>query len=304
MRWLLISAIAACGGAAPTPQPPAAQPAAPDDLVDVIALGAPTRQLVRYQFKVGQTEDVDFDMQMTQTMSFDDTALGARQQRNEVPTVRTRIRMTVNSIDADGAAKVTWAYTASGVAPEARVEPQMRQVLDEAMGKFVGTRGSMTVSVRGASTDVKVDIPAGVDQQMRDGILQTLESLKRMYIAFPRDPVGIGAQWDIKARLPMMGASVDTTYRYKLVEATGRWIKLSVDMVQQAGPQPIEQGALRGKLISLSTKGRGTSSLPLDRLVPDAKVDAKTEFSFTIGDHDEMKVAAVMEVAMTMKPVK
>ena len=305
MRWLLISVIAACGGAAPTTsQPPATQPATPDDLVDVIALGAPTRHLLRYRLEPGQVEDVDFDMRMTQTMSFEDATLGARQQRSEVPTVRTRIRMTIDAVEPNGDARVSWAYTASAVAAEARAEPEMRRTLDQLMGQFVGTHGSMKVSQRGSSSDVQLELAPGVNQQMKDTVMQTMESLKRMYIAFPRDPVGIGAEWDIKARLPMMGASVDTTYRYKLVEATGTWIKLSVEMLQVAGPQQIEQGMLRGKLVSLSTKGRGTASIPLDRMVPSVSVDAKTEFAFTIGDHDEMKVGAVMEVGIAMRPVK
>ena len=102
----------------------------------------------------------------------------------------------------------------------------------------------------------------------------------------------------------MMGAGVDTTYRYTVVELTERWVKLGVDMIQTAGPQPIEQVMLKGKLISLNSKGKGSVSIPLDKMVPDTKLSSTTEFAFSVGDNDEMKVGATLVIGMAMKPAK
>ncbi len=295
----------ACGGSAPAPQLPApTEQSTPDDLVDVMTRGAGPKYTLRYTLRTGQVEDVDFDMRMTQVMSFQDAVIGNRDQRTEVPTVRTRIRMTVDGMEPNGDARVSFVYTASAVAPEVQVDQNMRDAVDGVMQQFVGTRGSMVVSARGASKDVEVKLPDAASAQIKELVAQTMESLKRMYIAFPRDPVSIGAQWEIKARLPMMGGSVDTTYRYKLVEATDKWVKLSVEMLQTAGAQPLQQGMLKGKLVQLTSKGQGTASIPLDHLVPESKIDATTEFAFTVGDSDEMKVNATMVIGMAVRPVK
>jgi hypothetical protein len=180
----------------------------------------------------------------------------------------------------------------------------MRQTLDDAMQQFVGVHGSMTLTPRGTSRDVDIQFPDAMTPAMRDSINQTMEAMKRMYIAFPRDPVGIGAQWEIRAQLPVMGATVQTLYRYTLVEATATWVKLSVVMLQTAERQPIENGAMKGNLVKLTTKGRGIASIPFSKLAPTAKIDSSTEMAFTIGDHDEMRVSATMQLGIQIRPAR
>lgn len=305
MRSLLIFLVIGCAGAqAPIASPPVTAPATADELVDVIGVGAQPKVTLRYRFVAGQTELMDFEMTSATTMTFDDPTLGNRTQHTDVPALRTRIKMDVASLDPNGDAHARFSYLSTKVAPEAKIDAAMRQTLDDAMQQFVGVHGSMTLTPRGTSRDVDIQFPDAMTPAMRDSINQTMEAMKRMYIAFPRDPVGIGAQWEIRAQLPVMGATVQTLYRYTLVEATATWVKLSVVMLQTAERQPIENGAMKGNLVKLTTKGRGIASIPFSKLAPTAKIDSSTEMAFTIGDHDEMRVSATMQLGIQIRPAR
>jgi hypothetical protein len=225
---------------------------------------------------------------MKQDMQLQDPVAGPKQVHNELPTMRSRVRMELASVASNGDASMVFVWEESRIAPEATVEKRMRSVLDNMLVKFVGLHGTARITPRGESRDLVLEPPANPDP----------------LVTRSHEPVGVGARWEITTMTAVLGASVSSTMRYELVHLEGNAVTCEVDVTQQASVQPLTlQDGVSGDLKQLVSHGHGTVTFLLDRLVPTGKLAMTSTFQFTFASGGtEMLADMKMDIAISTRP--
>ena len=124
-------------------------------------------------------------------------------------------------------------------------------------------------------------------------------SWRRIY---PEQPIGLGAEWEVKLPMKMMGMTIDQTVRYELLELDGDIGKLKVGFEIDVSGSPTFPGMPLGIKVEFDKfegEGDGTMAFDLTNLVPqsDAAIKLSIEASFSgPGSDGEMSMDADLKV--------
>lgn len=294
------------GSPAPTPpQQPVSASVPMSDPVRVENTGAGPKQRLRYRLKPQSSKRIELDLAMVTEMHMDDPVIGVHDNKSEVPTMRSRMKVDVGAIDASGTAAMEFLYEDCRIAPEARVADFMRAQLDPMLAKFVGMRGRARLTARGTTEAMVFEAPPNADPMVTKSLDQMKDQMKNFYVALPDEPVGVGARWEIDQINQLMGASITTKLRYKLIALEGSTATCDVTITQDAASQTLDLGGMAGRLDSLHSSGHGRISFPLDRIVPTGTLAMETKFAFAVASGQSETIAkATIHVDIATRAVK
>ncbi len=126
---------------------------------------------------------------------------------------------------------------AESVLPEGVSSQQMAEV-DQGVRALDGTRGRFDVNRQGIVVDA--DIPWSQGQERIHPRVALMIANVRSAIAtvpLPREPVGVGAVWEVRRPLRIWSARVTQVTRYELTDRVGSRFRVTVTIQQKAAKQ-------------------------------------------------------------------
>jgi hypothetical protein len=225
--------------------------------------GSPRREM-RYRAVAGKRERTSIRQQTTNEISI----AGRRLYKQEAPAVESTFDLMVDSVEPGRFVCSAWIVRSEAI-DWARfgdeVGPSLRRSLEEIRGLKV----HVTIDEHGAP--LARELPSLDDFEIDRGIaMQTLKSMSGSVVAFPSEPIGIGARWTVVDRdgAPSNLAG-PVSFDYTLTAVRGDRLELDVIGRLPTDPHPIEIGFDQVNTYSGSEmKGARKLVVDLTRILP------------------------------------
>jgi hypothetical protein len=260
-------------------------------VVVLLEPGAEPRAPLRYKLTNGKRAAMDILM----TMSMEITMNGQKQPTAAIPPMRIVMETTITEVMSENEASYFFRVTDAGVAETAGYDPAAVSLLNTQLATIIGAKGTAKVDSRGFNTDVTMDLPAGLDPQMRQMMESTRQSIEQMSSPLPEEAVGLGAKWELRQLIEQSGMKMKQRTRFTYVEGDGASGKLEAETKQIAENQKITTNGVTVDLESLKGSGKGIVNFDLAYLVPTkslVELDTETVVS---------QAGAKVDMAMKMK---
>lgn len=240
--------------------------------ITLVDAGANPREVLRYRFQSGFSEQAALDLNVDMALSM----AGQTLPLGSVPPIHMQMQLRTAEVSPDGAARLQFELLSAQAAGD---DAQAAQV-NQALASTKGLSGWYRIDPRGQVTESHVDAPAG--NNAAGAVLQDLEqSMQQMAAPFPQEAVGTGARWRVTQNVTSNNMRMAQTAEYTLRERSGNRVVLDVKMIEAtldaAGGLP--PGA---KLDSVKMQGGGNTTIQLDRLVPTGRIDADLDLALSI----------------------
>lgn len=313
-RLLALVLLVACKDPKPERPPP---PPAPHDGVTLLSPGAAPLQVVRYQLTKGArtTSELVYDIE---TKTEDPTGAQAGSQARDLPnatapagkptgkpgkpaarppvkgpadvtaevggaspTLIVTLETEVQDVLADGTAKLRVAVVKTAV----RERDGSRVPTDLVSGEATATEGVAfleTLAPDGEISDARVDAAAKLPDKARARIEGLLQGLVQSAMRLPHEPIGAGATWVERKRLPEGGIRVLTETTYTLASITGATIAYTSSTKVSGGPQTLTQEGVKVEVSEPHGRGETKGTLDLSRYVLDVMSTSTFSAAMTI----------------------
>jgi len=259
-------------------------------VVKLIKAGAEPHQKLRLEAKVGQSEK----MKMVMDMNMDINLGGRAAPKASLPPMVMSMVLSVTDVKPNGDIRYDFELTKSDVGNRAGVAPQVAAAMKDALGKMVGMNGYAVVSDRGFNKDAALKLPPGADAQTQQVMAGMEQAMQQLSAPLPEEPVGIGAQWELRQALSQNGIAIQQVATYDLVGIDDKLITANVTLKQTAPSQTVNLPTGDSmKLVSLNSDGSGDLKMRLDRLTPTAS-------KMNLTSRAKMEIAAPKKQSMAM----
>lgn len=268
--------------------------AAAGSSVKLIDAGAAPHELVRYQFKSGLTERgvMDMDMQMGVSMGGQEVPMGA------MPATRMTLQMRVAEVATDGTARMEFEVVsaeAAGASPEAAS-------VNQSLAMVKGISGWYQMDSYGQVTDGGVKLPQGTAAALGEAFSGVDQSMQQVNAAFPSEPIGVGARWQVTQKVDSGGIQLTQLVEYTLRSRKGNSVEMEMTLIggalDAAGAMP--PGA---KVDAMEVTGNGTLRMQLDRLVPVSTMDTAITMAMSMSMQGQTQSLGMnMNMRQSMAP--
>ena len=138
---------------------------------------------------------------------------------------------------AKGTRYVLRISKAESVLPEGVTERQMAEV-EQGVEALRGMRGRFDLNGQGIVEDADVPWAQG-QERIHPRVVITIGNVRSAVatIPLPREPVGIGAVWEVRRPLRIWSARVTQVTRYELTDRVGSRFRVTITVHQVAAPQ-------------------------------------------------------------------
>jgi hypothetical protein len=287
-------------GAADKVLPTGTQP-----IVKLLEPGADPRSDLSYALTKGTAQKMAMAMDMAVAVK----TKGQAMPQTPMPRMTMIFDTSVADKNAAGEFKIDSRLVGTSVDPNGGQQEQMARALRPQIDAMKGLGMAYWVGPKGNVRDVKLDMPAGMPaaaQQIMNGMSQSFES---MVTPLPKEPVGVGARWQVVSRLSTGGADILQSAIYTLKSRSGTRAALDVTLVQLAANDVIQTPqmpkGMSAKVRSFNSNGSGTTQLDLGSVAPEnGTMSLKTGMEITVqgagaGAGEESTVETSTTVHMT-----
>lgn len=245
----------------------AAEPTDPVQ-VELIDAGSAPLHTIRYTPRVGETQTAVMTISIDMAMS----VAGNTMPTQVIPAQKVTFDTTVEEVTADGDIKFNFIYTGAEVVDDPQNPSPMAPMLKEMIQSLVGATGSATVTNRGMTLSADFHIPEGMAPQMKQMLNGMKESMNRISSPVPSEPIGKGAKWKVTQNITANGMNLVQISTHEITGFDTAGFTMEINLTQSAVPQEIKNPGLPAgttvSLISLETKGNGTSQVETASLIP------------------------------------
>lgn len=273
--------------------------------IQIINLGAEPRQ----QMRLKPALNVKQTTLMTLKMGMKISASGQSSQEIKIPTSLVTMETEATKIDANGDIHYQFSYTKADVTSDSTNGPASSlEGMRSSIKKLVGLKGSFIMDSRGLTKGGDFIVPEGADNNFKQIIRQMSQSIQQLSVQMPAEAVGKGAKWRLDFPLNSNGINVNNTGIYELMSFQDGVAVLNIGLEQQAKPQTINSPQVPAgsniNLQSLTSQGKGESTIRLDKLMPvrsTVSMNSNSEMSVkSAGSPQEstIKTQVVMEITL------
>jgi hypothetical protein len=126
---------------------------------------------------------------------------------------------------------------AESVLPEGVTERQTQEV-EQGVQALRGMRGRFDLNTQGIVVDADVPWAQG-QERIHPRVAITIGNVRSVVatIPLPKEPVGIGAVWEVRRPLRIWSARVTQVTRYELTDRVGGRFRVAITVQQKAAPQ-------------------------------------------------------------------
>ncbi len=243
--------------------PPTVQPK-----VELLNAGTEPRQELRFKPMVNAQQTAT----MTMNMDMSSSIAGQPLPSVKLPATAMTMKTVVTKVDNKGDIHYQFSYSNVDVMGNTTFPPQVLNAMRSQIKKMVGMSGSAIVDNLGQTKEASFVLPEGLDQNTKQMLEQTFNSLEQLYSPLPEQAVGIGAKWRVSSSPSTGGMKLTNVTTYELVSLKDNVATLNVSVEQHAAPQNLTQPGLPTKvtitLKSYDSQGQGQVMMPLDFVMP------------------------------------
>lgn len=267
--------------AAPT-EPDPERERRPD--VTLLDPGARPAAELRYDLEVGAKETLTLIMRYTARNRLE----AAAPQELKFPGMKMVFSVEVVEAVDDGV-RYRFELTDTALTDTKDADPTLVKMAGAGLQKSVGLRGTAVVDRLGVIREGKLEIPAGLDPNMRVMMESMKSSMEQLSSPLPAAPLGPGARWELRQTLAQAGVSLEQVTTYTLAETEKGARILKGDIRQNAGRQEVRlPNVEKAELVSLEATGKSELELSLEHLAPRSgtiEIESRSQFELTIGGH-------------------
>jgi hypothetical protein len=196
-----------------------------------------------------------------------------------LPTIEMEMGIEITERLSADEARYRFAMTDARALTRPGVMPGVVDGTQVGLDSAKGMTGTAIMDTRGFNRDATMELPPGLDPQMRQMMEGSMQNLEQMSAPLPAEAVGKGARWELTQRLEQNGMKLDQITAYELVALDGDRLTLSATVTQKADRQTVTTPAGSAELLELSSTGSGTVDIDLAHLVPTSKVNLVSDYS-------------------------
>ena len=270
-------------------------------IVKLLDAGAEPRRELRYALVPGSKET----LVMTMTMAMQTKLPGMPAPEVKMPTIAMHMDLTIAEKVSANEARYQFVMTDATVSGREGVDEQVVAMTQKALSTATGLKGSAIVDTRGFNHDATMEMPAGMDPQMKQMMDGTMKGMDQMSSPLPAEPVGKGARWELFQTIEQNGMTIDQVTVFELVEQSGDQGTLAVQVTQKAGRQKVSAPGMppgvSAELTTLASTGKGTIDFNLGHLVPLSNLTIDSDYSMSIeasGQQQDMDAHLSMNVTI------
>lgn len=228
-------------------------PAAASGAVTVLEAGAAPLQLLRYRLVKGAGESFTTRQKISMNMEMGAMALPPQ----SFPATLITTRLSVAEVTADGTATVNGEIVNVDVDAEG-ADPMLVNATRPALMGMNGLSMSYNLSPSGRVSSL--EFGAGAPAAM-----QSLGAIEQFSVAFPSEPVGVGARWQATRQVKQNGMSILQDVDYVVRSLAGDSMVLELNLTQSAKDQAMDVATMpAGASATLrSLDGTGTASVTI-----------------------------------------
>ncbi|MCM2373360.1 hypothetical protein [Aporhodopirellula aestuarii] len=284
-------------------QPASGQDAdeAPEIVVELIEPGSAPRRVVRFTPQVGDKQTAEMIIDMQQKVSLG----GAPMPSQAIPPQKMTMEIQVTDITAEDNIRFEFQYTDMKVVDDPNNPSPIAETMEKMLAPMIGATGRGIVTNRGLTQQGELDIPAGLNPQIKQMLEGMKDAMNRLSSPLPIEAIGQGAKWRVIQNLEANGMKLTQTSTHEITSMTGDGFEMSVSVSQNADPQEIQNPMLPAgttlKLDSLKSSGSGTTKIEESSIFPIAsEVSINTVANMSIdvaGQNQKMQT----DIQMGMK---
>lgn len=270
-------------------------------IVKVLDAGAEPRAELAYAIPKGSKASLDIAMDISLTM---------KQGKEAVPEISLP-RMTIGFETTAADAKPD-DFKIEGMLGKISVDAgktaqaqQLATALKGDLDKMKGLSMTYWLTSKGATHDVKIDLPAGFPPQAQQVMEGMNQSLGQMTSPLPKEPIGVGAKWQVVSRANLAGQDVLLFSTYTMKSKEGDAVKLDISVTQLAANErvtpPNMPPGFTAKLTSFVATSTGSTTLDLASPVPrEGAMSVKTSLDLDLANGaDKVKTSAITTLTTT-----
>lgn len=280
-----LMAMVGCDKGSTTGEPEAARPVdttGKGPIVKLVEPGAEPRRVLRYALVPGTDEM----LVMTMTMAMQTKLPGMPTPEVKMPAIAMYMKLTIAEKVSDNEARYEFVMTEAKVSSRDGVDPNVVEMTQKAMSTAAGLKGSAIVDTRGFNRDARMEMPAGMDPQMKQMMDGTMKGMEQMSSPLPAEAVGKGAKWELYQTIEQNGMKVNQVTLFELVEIDGDQGTLAVKVTQKADRQKVSAPGMpesvSAELMTLASTGSGKIEFNLAHLVPISNLTIDSNYSMSI----------------------
>lgn len=272
--------------------------------------GGEPRAELTYALDKGAKQPLGMSMDMTMTLRMG----GQAPPPITIPRMVMVLDMVVGDRNAQGEWKIDAALGRATVEPAGDQQEAMAKQMRPHVEGMKGLTMNYWVTPKGYVHDVKINIPPNFPaqaQQMLTGMNQSFES---MVAPLPAEPVGVGATWEVIARISSGGADLLQLSKYTLKSKSGAKATLDVKVTQLAANDAVNAPGMpagaKARLRSFSSSGGGASQLDTKSVAPEGgRMDVKSAMEIEVttagaGAPQQTSVDTALSVQFTRPATK
>jgi hypothetical protein len=303
---LIVIALAASPRALPQTPAAAGYPALGEAaVVTLLAPGAEPRSRLRYAIPASYKGR----MLMTTGISVSMTLGGTTLPAMPMPVMKMAADMSVTGVSASGDVSYNLAFAEMTVDAGPGVDAAASAAMQAAASGLSAVRGSATVSNRGVTRDLKIDLDQITNPALKQTMAQFSTSMQNTSMPLPEEAVGVGARWQVRQTTSANGILTYQNSVYEIVSVGGPAVALTLKVDQTAPAQAVSNPSLppgaQMQLEDLTGTGTGTIQLRLDALIPTSEMSVSNTANMvaTMGA-DTQRVNVQTTVKFTVAPAK
>jgi hypothetical protein len=124
----------------------------------------------------------------------------------------------------------------------------------------------------GLNLSAALDDPGSVTDDARPFVEPFLDTVRTLIVPLPREPVGVGARWEVSQVMGMMGLRISHTATYELLGMEDGALRIRVAAAETATAQTLPAQGMGDSAVlelrSLYGHGEGAATVDLARLLP------------------------------------
>ena len=269
-------------------------------IVTFQAPGNAPRAPLRYKIAAGQKGTMDLTMAMSMTMN-----MGTMSTPADLPTMKISASVDVISVDANGDITYNLAFTDMSV--DTSANPALASIFRSFTAGITAVKGIATVTNRGVTKSVKLDLGAVTDPTLKQALSQMSTSLENLSMPFPEEAIGAGGRWEVRQTLNSGGVLIFQKTEYVVASLDGPTVVLNAKVEQLAPPQNIVNAELPPgaeiKLEKMTGTGSGTVTVRLDGLVPTSTMESSSFMGMVMMMNGQAEPLSMeMKLKMTLGP--
>lgn len=272
---------------APAPVDPgsnAPAPVAEPPKISLSEAGAAPRRQLLVHLAAGQRDEIEVRLQIQAHHAIADAPAP---EELKLPGLRFALQFVVSDVRGEDRISSEFKLTDTEVTDEEGVDPLILSSTKADAAKAIGMTGAALVDRRGFRRNVRLDIPDGVSDQMKQMLTSVVTSIDQLTAPFPGEPIGIGARWEHYQTLVQNGMQIRQTTLFELTSLDGDRGTVKATIKQAAERQPAFLPGLpmgvEAELLSLSSTGSGEVEFDLGRQAPTrASISIATDSAFAI----------------------